>query len=259
MNITRKISLIVVGLLIVGLSAVPAQADEWEWMVVPYLWGETTSLDVHANDDPIIGGEMTFSDLLDKLEFAFQIHFEGRRGKGGFFADYTTLSLSDLTTLEANPPFPGGTQVDSEVDVVLFEAAGFYRPSGEAHGVDWLLGVRVVDLDMVLDITLPPPAVQQPRVGVGETFTDGFAGVRYSTPLGENWNIALRGDIGAGDSELTWNASAYFGWQFGQRDQFSLLFGYRHLDMEFETTGNNIQVTTDMVMSGPAAGFGFLF
>ena len=261
MKTVRQAGTITIGILTLALGAAanPAQAEEWEWMLVPYLWGEDTSLDVSINDEPVIGGDLSFSDLLDKLDFAFQLHFEGRRGKAGFFADFTTLSLSDSKLTEGRPLLPDGTQIDTEIDVILFEAAGFYRPSGASHGLDVLLGVRVTDLDFELGITIPPPIDDSTRAGVSETFTDGFAGLRYSMPLGENWMLALRGDVGAGDSELVWNASAYFGYLFGQRDQFGILFGYRHMDVEYESFNNGSKITVDQTMSGPAAGFGFRF
>ena len=261
MKTIRNAAAVVAGFFLPVLCIAPAsaQAEEWEWMLVPYLWAEDTSLDVYVNDDPIFGGDLGFDDLLDKLEFAFQLQFEGRRGKGGFFADFTTMSTSDSRITDERPPLPGGTQLDADTDIIVFEAAGFYRPSGEALGLDLLLGARVIDLDLELGLTLPPPATETGTVGTSDTFTDGFAGLRYTAPLGESWLLALRGDVGAGDSDLAWNASAYLGYNFGQRDQFAVVFGYRYLDLEFEETEGDITVETDMVMSGPSAGFMFRF
>ena len=48
----------------------PAGADEREWIVAPYLWGADTSLDVLIRDDSALGGTPSFSDLVDKLDFA---------------------------------------------------------------------------------------------------------------------------------------------------------------------------------------------
>ena len=252
---------IALGALTLALGAVtsPAQAEDWEWMLVPYLWAEDTSLDVSINDEPVIGGDLSFSDLLDKLDFAFQLHFEGRRGKAGFFADFTTMSTSDTQIRDGGILLPDGTQLDTSNDTILFEAAGFYRPSGASHGLDVLLGVRVTDMEADLTITVPTPPPGPLTGGLSETYTDGFAGLRYIAPLGESWAFAIRGDIGAGDSELAWNASAYLDFHFGQRDQFGIIFGYRHLDVEYEDTVDGTKVTVDMTMSGPAAGFAFRF
>jgi hypothetical protein len=214
---------------------------------------------VTVNDEPVIGADVGFSDLLDKLDFAAQGHFEGRRGKAGFLLDLTYLSLSDSGTTGPRPPLPGGTTVDTDVDTTLFEAAGFYRPLGESHGLDLLLGVRVMDFEQTLDIALPSPSTVSTRVDVSETYTDGFAGLRYRAPLSANWSLVLRGDVGAGDTEFTWNAVATAAYGFGATGRNTLLFGYRHLEIELEGSDSAADVETELTMSGPIAGFAFRF
>lgn len=135
----------------------PVQAAEWEWILTAYLWGSDTSVDVFVSDEPVFGGDLEFSDLLDKLEFGAQRHFEGRRGKGGFFLDTTFLNTADSQIIEAQPPLPGGTEVRTDAKLILVEAGGFIRPGGDAHGFDLLFGVRVIDIDMDIDITPPQP------------------------------------------------------------------------------------------------------
>ena len=148
---------------------------------------------------------------------------------------------------------PGGTQINSDFETILFEAAGFYRPSADTHGLDLLLGVRVVDVDMQINIALPPPLTETIQVDGSDTLTDGFAGACYQAPLGESWLLLLRADVGAGDTEFSWNATAMLGYHFGQRDQFIILGGYRHLEMEFDSDDNGTNVESEFTMSGPAS------
>jgi hypothetical protein len=251
-----------VALLICGLATVPSSANaaEWQWALVPYVWGTAIGADVYVNDDPIIGADIGFDDILDKTDFAAQLHFEGQRGKAGFFMDVTYLNLGSSQTTSARPPLPGGTQVGSDLRTTLFEAAGFYRLSGDTHGLDLLFGARVIDLDLTVDFALPPPLTGTRRIATSETLTDGFAGLRYSTPFAERWMFTGRADVGAGDSDLSWSASAYLGYAVGKQRRNLILFGYRHLALEFKgTTGGGQRVETDMTMSGPAAGFAFRF
>ena len=138
-----------------GAMATPVHAAEWEWVLTPYLWGSDTSVDVFVSDEPVFGGDLEFSDLLDKLEFGAQSHFEGRRGKGGFFLDATFLHATDSQIIEAQPLLPGGTEVRADSKLILVEAGGSFRPGGGAHGFDLLFGVRVIDIDMDIDITPP--------------------------------------------------------------------------------------------------------
>ncbi len=261
MDTVRKSNPFAIALVIGCLSAVasPAHAADWEWTLAPYLWASDIAVDVTVNNEPVIGADIAFSDLLDKLDFAFPLHFEGRRGKGGFFLDVMFINLGDTQSNVAHPPLDGDTTVRSDLKQTLFEAGGFYRLSGGTHGLDLLYGVRVIDYDMTLDITLPPPASTATRVTSSDTFTDGFAGLRYQGPVGERFSIGLRGDVGAGDSELVWNVSALLGYHVGKQRQNLILLGYRHMDFEFKESGSGLTVQNDLTMSGPITGFAFRF
>ena len=90
---------------------------------------------------------------------------------------------------------------------------------------------------------------------------DGFLGLSESRSH-ESTCIAgsgLRGDAGAGDSELAWNASALLGYHVGKQRQNIILFGYRHMEIEFKESGSGLTVQTDLTMSGPIAGFAIRF
>ena len=150
---------------------------------------------------------------------------------------------------------PDDTTVRSELEQTLFEAGGFYRPSGGTHGLDVLFGVRVIDNKMTIDFSLPEPSTATSRVSSGETYTDGFAGLRYTAPLGERTTIAIRGDAGAGDSELALNASALLGYTVGKKRQNQLLIGYRHMEIELKDSNDGLTVDTNLTMSGPITGF----
>jgi hypothetical protein len=134
---------------------------------------------------------------------------------------------------------------------MLVEGAGFYRLSGDATGLDLIAGVRVTDVDVELEITLPGQANLSTSVSASDTYTDGFAGLRHTSMLGNRWSLTLRGDVGAGDSDFAWNVSAYVGLHFGENNRFAVLGGYRHLEMELEDG----DVEVDLTMTGPALGF----
>jgi hypothetical protein len=264
MSIEVPARLFAATFLVASLSVTtsPAEADDWEWTLIPYAWASDIGVDLFVNDDPVVGADIGFDDILDNLDFAAQIHFEGRRDKGGFFLDLTYLDLGSSQTTGARPPLPGGTEIRSDLRTMLFEAAGFYRPSGSTHGLDILLGVRVLDMDLTADFTLPlpPPLNVTRQINPSDTFTDGFVGLRYTMPFAERWMLVGRGDVGAGDSELAWNSSLSLGYLVGKKRQNFVMVGYRHLDLEFKSTASGGQaVEIDMTMSGPGVGFGFRF
>ncbi len=257
MHIMKTANISAAALLICCLAAVasPARAADWEWTLVPYVWASDISVDVTVQNEPVFGADISFDDLVDNIDYGFQLYFEGRRGKGGFFTDLTFIKLGQTQTTVARPPLPGGTEVMSDVKTTLIEAGGFYRPSGGTDGLDLLVGIRVIDFELDLGITSPPPAALSTQVTLSANLTDAFAGIRYKAPLNERWSFVLRGDVGAGDSDRAWNALALLGYQVGKKKQKTILFGYRYLKLEFKESGSGLTVETDMVMSGPIVGF----
>jgi len=235
-----------------------AQAADWEWTIVPYLWGSDISLDLTANDEPVIGGDVAFSDLLDKIEVAVPIHFEGRAGKPGFFVDVLYLSLEDDTTTSPDPPLPGGTMVHAELDSGFYEAGGLYRFIDDGQVLDLLYGARVIDMSQEHDVALPSPSTLTTKIESSETLLDGFVGLRYGRSIGDRWDFEIRGDVGAGDTDLTWNFIGTFGVRFGKTDTYSMRFGWRYLDVDVEVRSTSgVNVETDLTLSGPAVAMVF--
>jgi hypothetical protein len=71
--------------------------------------------------------------------------------------------------------------------------------------------------------------------------------------------FTVRGDVGTGDTDQAVNASAYLGHRFGREQRFTVLAGYRHLDLEMDDDNELVEVSTELTMSGPALGLAFSF
>jgi hypothetical protein len=154
---------------------------------------------------------------------------------------------------------PAGERIKVDLDQILFEAGGTYRPKGGDKGLDIIFGVRVFDISQEMDITIPPPDDIQTTVEVSENLTDGFVGLRHTGSIGKKWSYGVRGDIGAGDTERALNGIVRFGYQFGQTGKYSLSLGYRYQSFELEEEDDGAKVDTDLVMSGPGVGLQIKF
>ena len=141
---------------------------------------------------------------------------------------------------------------------MLFEFAGTFRPSEEVP-FELIGGVRIISLELNLDITIPPPIDASFGGDAGDDLYDLFVGARYYAPLGEHFMFAIRGDVATGDTDFSWNVQGVVGWMFGARDQFGLLVGYRHMEMELEDRVDDVKVEVTQTMTGPMAGFMFRF
>ncbi len=252
---------VVAVLLAAGCPLARAEtASDWEWTVVPYLWGPSVSLDVTANNDPVIGVDASFSDLLDKLDLAAAVHFEGRCEHAGFFVDALFVDVGAEQTNTARPPLPGGTLTEVDMKVGTFEAAGFYRPGGRAHGLDLILGARMFDYRTRIDVTIPAPFNATTSAGSDKNFVDAFAGVRYTTPIGKRWHFVIRGDAGGGGTDLSWNAVATFGVRLGKTGRYNLAFGWHHMELNVTAKNpQNVEIESNQTLTGPFVGLALRF
>ncbi|TWI03549.1 hypothetical protein IP90_01361 [Luteimonas cucumeris] len=227
----------------------PAQADEdWEWMVAPYGWAAGIDTDLRTRHPPLIevSTETDFGGIIDKIDSAFQIHIEGQGEHFGVFTDFTLLGLADQ---HDRPRF----HTESDLDTRLFELAATWSPdNARMQGLDVFAGLRYIDVDLTVKFVPANPVFPGRTLDNSKSFSDFMLGARYTWALSERWKLTLRGDGSFGDTEGTWNASAVAQYRMKRG---AWLFGYRHLSVGLETRSS----TTDIIMSGPMVGYGFIF
>ncbi len=238
------------------LAHVPvfAAAEDTEWLVAPYGWLPTVSVNQTFDDDPG-GGTGGGGEVLSKLDFAAMLRVEIARGQWGAMLDYITLSLSDETALSFRFPPDASIEIDADLDVEVLELGGFYRLQGNPGAIELLLGLRSIDVD--LGILTAPQDLPSQALEINANVTDVFLGARYLRRLGERWNLSLRGDYGFGDSDGTVNLLAGIGLRINET--FGLKFGYRHAEIVFEEDVNDSPEETEISLSGPYIGLLFLF
>ena len=72
---------------------VTSSHNKWEFLLIPYGWltrvdGDVTVRGIESSAD------VSFSDILENLDFGGQVHFEAWKGEWGLFVDPTYLKLS---------------------------------------------------------------------------------------------------------------------------------------------------------------------
>jgi hypothetical protein len=232
---------------VVGLAPAThaAQADEWEWMVAPYAWIPSISTDLNTRIPPGDSGP-DFSNLIDDIDGAFEMHVEGQGERFGMFADFTYLGLADSKSFAR-------VDTNSDLDSILFEAAGVWSPGeGRLKGLELFGGLRYIDVELKVRFDPVNPVFNTLEASVDKSYSDFMLGGRYTWPVGERWRFTLRGDGSFGDTDGTWNVSGVgqYRVKYG-----SWLFGYRYLSVELEDGINDV----DLTIHGPMVGFGFIF
>ncbi len=220
-----------------GLLGGEPPEEKWQSTLFLYLWG------INMDGNGRIAGQdfdvdVSFSDLLEDLHAALSLRFESHKGDWGYFLDgmYARIKPTEQT--------PAG---DLNVDVKTFigEVGGVYHFNPVLEG---LFGVRYQD--MSVDLDLPGPL---PTVGGDQNWVDGFVGLRVFPVNGDKWKVWLRGDIGTGDSDFTWNAALGVGYRFN--DRWSAVGAYRVLSNDFEE--GDFKWDVDYSGFGLAVGYSF--
>ena len=224
-----------------------AEAQSWDYGASIYVWMSAldTSLETPLGT---VTTELSFSEILDKLDFALFATFEARNGPWVVIGD---LNSTDLETSLATP---GPIFLEAEIDptLTIVSAFGGYaivdRPDLriEAGG-----GLRFYDLGLDTRI-VGSIAPGGQTFNVSESWVDPVIGIQARAPLSERWfarGFADMGGFGVGDaSELSWQV--YVGGGYAINSTWAVEFGYRHLSIE----KNIDSVSLTMEQFGPLIG-----
>jgi hypothetical protein len=258
--------LLIAALLTLGLPRAGAAA-EIDWQVAPYLWAADVGLDLTINNDPVLGTTVPFNDIVDKLDSAFMFHAEGIGSDSsiGGFVDVISMSLSDSAVTPVGPggPILGDLIVATDLSLNVYEGGGILRFGDEGIDrtiMDILLGLRYVDVEQNLNITLPGPGGTpvDRRIKVSEL--DALIGIRVLGRFSDRFGYRLRGDISDLGTDGIVNLLAGINYGFGRTQSFSMELGYRFMSVDLSDNLNNgASSSSELTFAGPVLGFVFSF
>ncbi len=226
--------------------------DKWQFTITPYTW--MVGIDATVRQSGLkVDSHVPFSEVLNNLEFAGQVHFEAQKGKWAFFFDPTYMKLSaDATSLR----YPNqDISVNFEQWLVEFGGAyhfGVWKVDEERSlSVDGLAGGRYWYFHTDVDTgTLVNPSG-------GTQWIDPIIGARMKADLSKNAVFYLRGDVGGFGvgSNFSWNLQGIFGYKLSER--LTAMAGYRALYVDYQSGsgGARYQAT----IKGPVLGLSYGF
>lgn len=267
--ILRIVSIGLLGLL--GLSTAHAsegQTEEgWSFSLTPYIWLPTIDGQLKFSVPPDSGGPIVDTgpnSYLENLDFAILLAGEARKGRWSLLGDFVYLDFSgsDAKTLAVElpsgdivPVIDAGTETSLLGALVTF-APGYSVYSTPKANMDFFAGVRYLGIEPGVDWRIDGPVDKFPATGTRSEdadVLDAIIGVRGQAKLGDsNWSIPYYFDVGTGDSDITWQASAGISYSFSWID---LKMVYRYLDYDMEDD----HLLQDLSFSGPALGVTFHF
>jgi hypothetical protein len=249
-------------------AAEESTGDQWTFALTPYLWLPSVNGSLKY-DLPNYDSEAVVdvgANWLDKLDMAFMISGEARKGKWSVFTDYIYLDFGSQDSVVKSF---GGTDINASIDLgtkaslsgdLWTLVGGYSLVQDPGATLDVIGGFRYLGIeaktDWSLSATINDPNSSETLAASGSisqdaNLWDGIIGVRGHVRLGEsNWSIPYYADIGAGDSDLTWQAMVglTYNWNWG-----GVSLAYRYLSYD---QGDD-KLIQDLSFGGPALGVTF--
>jgi len=248
----------------VAISA--TREEPWQFGALVYGWF------------PSIGGRITFpngqssdisvsaNDLLNHTNMAALASFEVRKGTWGMFTDVMYQNIGafrsgyrNMTIGDVGLPADVSASADLDVKVTFWTLAATYRVvAAEDAALDLFAGARLADEKVNLNWTLNGNVGQFPlpgqagRLSQNDHVIDPLVGLKGRLAFGTDlkWFVPYYGDIGTGDSQLTWQAMAGLGYAFNWGE---IIGAYRYLDYNFKSDSK----IDNLNLSGPMLGVAF--
>ena len=256
----KTISIIVSSLLIASLPAFAGSTmtstdsnsitttTDSGWNVRTNMYGWATSM----NGDVTVKGftapaDVKFSDILDKIDFAFMGVVEVGRGDWSFAADLFYAKLGADKTVG-----PLSFDVGMEQFIGNFVVVRNLIDDGTTR-FDIYGGVRVSYIST--DLFIDRPILPDTNVSGSKTWVDPIIGVRVNRNLSEKLFVRGVADIGGFgiESDFTWQAYAALGYRLNEKSAISI--GYRGLGTDY-TDG---PFTYDVISHGLILGYEYKF
>ena len=228
-------------------------SDEWEFVVAPYLWASAINADTTLG--PVtVPLDVSFSTLLDNLDFAFAVHVAAKKGAWGWDADLFRVNLGiDLSG--KLPPALEGAMPEMDFKMTMLEGFGNYRLGGQEKWFELFAGVRYIKMQSALELT---QAEDRERSVFDENWTDAMIGFRGKTDFGSRVVVVGRADVSAGGSEFTYNLQG--GLAFSVSKKVVIALEYRFLNVDYKNDKEGVDYFAfDGSMDGPLLGVGIRF
>ncbi len=224
----------------------PAMAQEdWQFTGTFYGWlpGIATSVETPLGD---LEADVEFSDILEKLDFAFLAAVEAQKGRLALVGDLQYFDLGAQTSPQR--AVIDSVEIDSQITVLGGYALYTVSDSPQTR-VEFGGGLRYYDakFDTVVSGTIPLSFSDEGN------WADAVLSARVKHAFNEDWFGVAYADVGGfglgESSDVTWQAYLAAGYRFNA--SWSAVAGYRHLMFERDFDGRT--VTSDV--GGPVIGF----
>ena len=222
-----------------------AHSAEWQFAVIPDLWGASLDGSIAAGSLPAIDVDASFGELLENLDFAAATFFTARKGSWSLLADISYVGLEIEKQVAAST-------VTNESELYWTSIAGGYRiETGTATQLDVFAGARYFAVDNEISSS---GGVTGKRSNL-EDWVDPIVGILLVHPVGPEATVELLADVGGFGvgSDLTYEIMPSV--SYALNESLALRAGFRWMDVDFEDSDFEFDAT----QAGFLFGLGFRF
>ena len=208
-----------------SLSAIAADAgsggaNEWEFGAEAYLWAPWIDVETQTGANV----EITLEDILNNLDMMFMGVLSVGKGKWSLVTDVIYFDIES----NENQSLPLALTLDDvnmEAAIVTSQVRYNFSKTDD-YRIDLLAGARYLWIEAELQLkTRPPLPPGSSKASDSGSVWDGIVGVTGQMDLSDKWYLSGYADIGTGDSDYTWQASASVGYRFRRVHG---MVGYQH-------------------------------
>ncbi len=226
-------------------SPIVTDTNDWknEFSIYAWLPGISATTPFPQPTDHTVNADQ----IIDDLKMVFMGGYSGRNDTWSVFGDLIYLDLGNSKSYT----FPNNdvATVSLDMKTLLVNAGvGYNLINTEGGMLDIIAGVRYLDLEVDLGTEL---FVNRSRSD-SDSFTDIFVGLKGEKNINANWYIPYQADIGAGETQLSWQLFAGIGYRYDWGD---VKLGYRYLDFDMEDNA----IVENLALSGPLLGVSIKF
>lgn len=226
-----------------------ADAQDWQFSIKPYLWLTGMEGDVGVVPDlPPAQVDLSFSDILDNLDFAAMVDIEARRGRFAILGDVSYVALS-AGSGDVSVDDVGVLGVDLDSKLATGTLVGSWRVvQRERYSLDLLAGGRMTWSSTEVDLRLDD--LQARVVDADETWVDPVVGAEMDVVLSPRWSLAMYGDVGGFGVSSDFTGQVWLHVLYELNDRWALSGGWRYYTVDYRTG----DFTYDVEQNGPIFG-----
>jgi len=242
------------------------ESDSWQFGASIYGWfpdisGQTVFTHSGGGDF-----EVDIENILENLEFTLMGVFDVRKGRWGLLTDLIYMDVGgsesgtrEITIGERELPANASANVNLDLKSWVWTLVGYYRALDQAgKTLDVVLGTRLLDVEQEVDWQVTGNVGEVPipdrtgNVNTSLSNWDAILGVRGRFAFGaqQSWFIPYYFDLGAGESDFTWQGIAGLGYAF-KWCEITAIWRYLYYDLPSD------KPIKDMNFNGPAVGLTF--